>query len=377
MMLQRIKMVAWKECIHILRDIRSLAVVIVLPILMVVLYGYAINTDVRHLPLAVIDLDRTASSRDLTGAFLHGEYFDMVTYSGDYKGLDAVMDRGIAVIALVIPAGYSQDIAAGRQAQIQVIADGSDSTTATIAIAYATATVQQQSAGLAVAAVLRRGAGTGIAPPVEVRQRFWYNPELKSVNFIVPGLIAVILMMLSALLTSMTVVRERERGTIEQLIVSPVMPSELIIGKLIPYILISFLDVILVIAAGRLIFNVPLNGSPGLVLALSAVFLTASLGIGLLISVSSGSQQTAMTVAMMATMLPSVLLSGFVFPIKAMPAAIQWLTSIIPARYFLTIIRSIFLKGMGIGQLWQPVLFLLLFGAGILWLSSLRFRKKL
>jgi len=376
-MLQRIKMVAWKEFIHILRDIRSLAVVIVLPILMVVLYGYAINTDVRHLPLAIIDLDHSAPSRDLMGAFLHGEYFDVAVYSGDYAGLDAVMDRGRAVIALVIPAGYAQDLSAGRQAQVQVIADGSDSTTATTAIAYATATIQQQSAGLAAAAVLRHGTGTGIAPPVEMRQRFWYNPELKSVNFIVPGLIAVILMMLSALLTSMTVVRERERGTIEQLIVSPVMPRELIIGKLIPYILISFLDVILVIAAGRLIFNVPLNGSPGLVLALSAVFLTASLGIGLLISVSSGSQQTAMTVAMMATMLPSVLLSGFAFPVKAMPVVIQWLTSIVPARYFLTIIRSIFLKGMGIGQLWQPALFLLLFGAGILWLSSLRFKKKL
>jgi ABC-2 type transport system permease protein len=207
--------------------------------------------------------------------------------------------------------------------------------------------------------------------------RFWYNPELKSANFMVPGLIAVILMMLSALLTSMTVVRERERGTIESLIVSPVMPHELMLGKLAPYVIIAFADVILVIAAGRVLFRVPLLGSPALVLVCSAIFLTAALGIGLLVSTLARNQQTAMTVAMLATQLPSMLLSGFLFPISAMPKVIQLLTNIIPARHFLVIVRGIFLKGSGLSLVWQPALVLLTLGIVLLALCSLRFRKRL
>ncbi|MFB3881257.1 MAG: ABC transporter permease [Armatimonadota bacterium] len=377
-MILRTWMVAWKESIQILRDARSLVVVIVLPVLMLVIYGYAINLDVRHVRLAVYDQDRTRASRDLIGAFTRSERFDAVAELDCYEAVTQTLDDGVARVALVIPVRFSADLSRGRSVPVQVIVDGSDSTTASTAIGYAAAILQQQSVLISLEAVRRTGLATGDSVlPLDARMRFWYNPELKSANFMVPGLIAVILMMLSALLTSMTVVRERERGTIESLIVSPVMPHEVMLGKLAPYVAIAFADVILVIAAGRLLFRVPLLGSPALVLACSAIFLTAALGIGLLVSTLSRNQQTAMTVAMLATQLPSMLLSGFLFPISAMPRIMQLITNIIPARHFLVIVRGIFLKGSGIALVWQPALFLLALGVGLVALSSLRFRKKL
>ncbi len=377
-MILRTWMVAWKEFIQILRDARTLIVVIVLPLLMLILYGYAINLDIRHVRLAVYDQDRTRDSRDLVGAFSRSERFDVVAYLDSNEQVSEALDDGDAHITLIIPVRYSVDLARGRTVPIQLIIDGSDSTTASTVIGYANAIVQQQSARISLMAVQRAGIPTDSAViPVDARMRFWYNPELKSANFMVPGLIAIILMMLSALLTSMTVVRERERGTIESLIVSPIMPHELMLGKLTPYVIIAFCDVILVIAAGRLLFHVPLVGSPALVLFCSAIFLTAALGIGLLISTISESQQTAMTVAMMATQLPSMLLSGFLFPISAMPTVVRWLTNIIPARHFLVIVRSIFLKGSSIAMLWQPTLILLGLGILLLAMCAVRFKKKL
>ena len=371
-------MIAWKESIQILRDARSLVVVIVLPVLMLIIYGYAINLDVRHVRLAVYDQDRTRASRDLIGAFTRSGRFDVTAYIESTRQIAKALDEGDARIALVIPIHFAADLSRGRAVPVQLIVDGSDSTTASTAIGYAAAIIQQQSVLISLEAVRRTGLATGDSVlPLDARMRFWYNPELKSANFMVPGLIAVILMMLSALLTSMTVVRERERGTIESLIVSPVMPHELMLGKLAPYVIIAFADVILVIAAGRLLFRVPLVGSPVLLVICSAIFLTAALGIGLLISTISGNQQTAMTIAMMATQLPSMLLSGFLFPINAMPTVIRWLTNIIPARHFLVIVRSIFLKGSGIALLWQPVLLLLMLGVFLLTMCSVRFRKKL
>jgi ABC-2 type transport system permease protein len=371
-------MIAWKESVQILRDVRSLAVVIVLPVLMLILYGYAINLDVRHVPLAVYDQDLTHDSRDLTGAFTRSGRFDVIAYLNSYEQVTTALDGGDARVALIIPVRFAADLARGRVVPVQLLVDGSDSTTASTAIGYAAAILQQQSARITLSAVRKSGLALGgAALPLDARMRFWYNPELKSANFMVPGLIAVIPMMLSALLTSMTVVRERERGTIESLIVSPVMPNELMLGKLTPYVMIAFADVILVIAAGRLLFRVPLVGSPALVLVCSAIFLTAALGIGLLISTISRNQQTAMTVAMLATQLPSMLLSGFLFPISAMPKIIQLITNIIPARHFLVIVRGIFLKGSGLPQVWQPALILLALGIALLALSSLRFRKKL
>ena len=376
-MLLRTWMIIWKEFVQISRDARTLAIVVLLPVMLLVIYGYAINLDVNHLRLAVYDQDNSYQSRDLIGAFSHGEYFDIVASVRSNRAVTEALDDGLAKAALVIPPTYARNLASNRVAEVQLLVDGSDSTTSSTAIGYANAIVQQQSAKITVAALQRRGITPPAAAPIDARFRYWYNPELRSTNFIVPGLVAVILMMLSALLTSMTVVRERERGTIEQLVVSPVMPSELMIGKLLPYVIIAFFDVILVIAAGRLLFGVPLKGSPALVLALSAVFLTAALGIGLLISVASHNQQTAMTLAFMTTLLPSILLSGFIFPIRAMPVVLQIITNLIPARHFLVILRAIFLKGSGFVLVWKPALVLLIYGLVVLTLSAKRFHKKL
>ena len=370
--------IAWKEFVQIIRDLRTLYVVLALPLVMLVLYGYAINFDVKHLRLGVYDQDRSAASRDLIGVFSHGERFDIVAHLGSYQEITEALDRGRLKAVLVIPTGYTKDLASGRVAAVQLLVDGSDSTSASTAIGYAQAMIQQQSARVTVAALQRAGlADPQAVVPVDARVRFWYNPELKSSNFIVPGLIAVILTMLAALLTAMTVVRERERGTIEQLIASPVTPVELMVGKLAPYVAISFFDIVVVIITGRLLFHVPMLGSPALLLLLSGVFLTASLGIGMFISVVSDDQQTAMTVAMITTLLPSVLLSGFIFPVSAMPAPIRWITNLIPARHFLVILRGIFLKGTGLSVLWAPALVLAAYGLIMLGLSARRFRKKL
>ncbi|UCH32928.1 MAG: ABC transporter permease, partial [Armatimonadota bacterium] len=292
--------------------------------------------------------------------------------------VDRVIDRGSAKVALAIPRGYARDLAAGRSAQVQVIVDGTDPRTASLALSYVSAIILGYSNQITLAAASRAGVTRAeTLQPVDFRPRVWYNPELRSTNFIVPGLIAVILMMLSALLTSMTVVRERERATIEQLVVSPVMPYELMIGKLVPYVMIAFVDVVMVTAAGRLLFDVPLRGSPVLLLGLSGVFLVAALGIGLVISTVAHSQQVAMTIAIMATMLPSFLLSGFVFPIASMPRPIQVVTYLIPARYFLVILREIFLKGTGAAVLWRQAVPLVVFALAAIVIAALKFKKRL
>ncbi|HEX2951802.1 MAG TPA: ABC transporter permease [Armatimonadota bacterium] len=371
-MILRTWMMIWKEFKQISRDPRMLAVAVLLPVFMLLLYGYAINLDVRHVRMAVYDQDHSQQSREMINAFSCSGYFDIVGYLDNDHDIAPELDDSKAKMVLVIPVTFSHDLADGRRAQVQVLVDGSDSTTASTAIGYATMIIQQQSLKIALSA-----GQVGATQPIDHRSRFWYNPELKSTNFIIPGLIAVILMMLSALLTSVTVVRERERGTIEQLIVSPVKPIEIMLGKLIPYVLIAFCDVILVLIVSTLIFHIPLIGSPLLVLALSAIFVIAALGIGLLISTVAPNQQVAMLVAIMATQLPTVLLSGFMFPISSMPRAIQVLTNIIPAAHFIRILRAIFLKGSGFMMLWKPSLLLLLIGLLMLVLSSVRFRKKL
>jgi ABC-2 type transport system permease protein len=377
-MLLRIWTVAWKEAVQIIRDPRTLGVALVMPLVMLALYGYAVNFDVKHVRLGVYDQDRSARSRDLIGAFSHGERFDVVTYLASNREAGEALDRGLVRAVLVIPSRFAADLARSRAAEVQLLVDGSDSTTASTAIGYAEAIIRQQSAAIARGQLSRAGlAAGGLVSPVDLRLRFWYNPELKSSHFIVPGLIATLLMMLAALLTSMTVVRERERGTIEQLIVSPVTSHELMLGKLLPYVAISFLDIVLVIMAGRLLFGVPMRGSAALLLAMSGLFITAALGIGLLVSVISESQQTAMTVALITTLLPSMLLSGFIFPISSMPLPIQWLTYLIPARHFLVILRAIFLKGSGLSLFWQPAVVLLVYALAMLALSALSFRKRL
>ncbi len=377
-MWQRTGIIAGKEFIQIVRDWRTLAVVIVLPVLMLVLYGYAINFDLRRIALGVQDEDRSPASRRLVDAFERGENFAVVAALASPAAATRALDAGAVRAVLVIPRGHAADLAAGRTAIIQLLVDGADSTSATTTIGYAGAIVREHSGATTIEALRRRGllVRDGF-PPLEMRARFWYNPEQRSVNYIVPGLIAVILMMLSTLLTALTVVRERERGTIEQLVVSPLKPAELVLGKLLPYALIAFVDVLLVMGAGRLLFGVRVAGSIPLLLGLSAIYLVSALGIGLLISVLSPTQQTAMTVGLLASQLPTMLLSGFLFPISAMPEPVQWLTNLIPARHYLVIVRGIFLKANGLAQLWPQALLLAGIAALTLGLAARKFRKKL
>ncbi len=377
-MFLRTWMIVWKEFIQISRDWRTLAVVIFLPLLMLTIYGYAINFDLKHLALGVRDEDRTAESRAVIDAFSRGIYFNVVAWLDSPREVTRALDAGRVKAVLVIPRGYAADILAGRTGQVQLVVDGSDSTSASTGIGYAGAIIQEHSTEVTVRALNRRGlTATENFLPVEARLRYWYNPEQKSTNYIVPGLVAVLLMMMSTLLTAMTVVREKERGTIEQIIVSPLRPLELMIGKLIPYVVISFFDVIMIVVAGRVLFGVPLVGSASLLLGLSAIFLMAALGIGLFISALAPTQAAAQAAGVLISQLPSILLSGFIFPVSAMPKVVQWITMIIPARHFLVIVRSIFLKGVGIEVLWRPTLYLLVFGVCILALAARKFKKKL
>ena len=377
-MFLRTRMIMWKEFIQISRDPRLLAVVVIIPLVMLLLYGYAINFDVRNLRLAVFDQDRSQASRELIGVFTESEYFRIVEYLQDHRKVTEALDGNTAQLVLIIPPTYSRDLADGRTARVQVLVNGSDSTTASTGIGYIGAILQQQSAKVSLQALARQGVHVArVVQPVDNRVRYWYNAELRSTNYLVPGLVAVILMMLAALLTSVTVVRERERGTIEQLIVSPVQPLELMLGKLIPYVVIAFCDVLLILLVGVYVFQVPFHGSPWLVLLLSGVFVTAALGIGLFVSTVAPNQQLALLAAMLVSQLPSVLLSGFLFPISSMPQPIQWLTYIVPARHFIKILRGVIMKGNGPAEVWQSALGLLILALLLLGLSAARFKKKL
>ncbi len=369
-MKRRIRAIIKKEFLHIIRDTRSLAVAIVLPIVLLVLYGYGINLDVRHLRTAVLDDDSTYHSRALLASFEKSEYFDFVKRLSSYSDVQDQLDYNRAKVVIVVPKNFSRDLSRGK-ASLQVIVDGSDSTSASLAIGYASQIAQAYSKNLAVQ------AGRAMPAGLDVKTRYWYNPELNSANFIVPGLIAVILMLLSSLLTSMTIVRERERGSIEQIVVSPIKSHELILGKLVPYVIIAFFDVILVTVAARYIFNVPLVGSVPLLLITSALFLIGALGLGLFISVISTSQLVAMSIALMATMLPMILLSGFMYPINTMPAPIRGLTYLLPARYYLVIVRGIFLKGVGPSVLWSQGALLLVTAVALILISARKFKKVL
>ncbi len=377
-MLLRIRMMIWKEFKQISRDPRMLGVVVALPIFMLIIYGYAINLDVRHLRIGIYDQDRSRESRDFAAAFTATDYFTPVGTFNDYKEVKYALDRGKVQVMLVIDRNFARHIISGNQANIQMFFDGSNSTAAATGTSYAAQIVQEYWVKRAAEAAQRAGiAGNAGLSPVDLRVRYWYNPELRSVNFIIPGLIAIILMMLSALLTSVTVVREYERGTIELLATSPVRPFEIIIGKLVPYILISFADVLMVLLMAYYVFHIPIRGSIWLVFLASGFFLTAALGIGILISSISKSQQNAMTIAVLGTQLPTILLSDFIYPVSSMPSVIQLITNIIPAMHFIKVLRGIFLKGIGFPYIWPQLLFLLIISILLIILSSKRVKLKL
>jgi ABC-2 type transport system permease protein len=376
--LRRITAVGRKEFLHVLRDPRSLALGILMPLIMLFLFGYALTLDVDRVPLAVWDQSQTPQSRELISRFEGSRYFSLRQHVASYQQLEQAIDRRDALIALVIPADFATRLDAGRQPVLQVILDGSDPNTATIAQGYAEAIVLTWSRQISMAALQRRFPQRAAQPiPLEIRPRVWFNSDLVSRNFIFPGLIPVIMMIVAALLTSLSMAREWETGTMEQIVTMPVRKWELIIGKLAPYFCIGVVDLLLSVGVGYYVFSVPLKGSLLLLSALSLLFLVGALAVGMLISIIAKSQLLASQLALLVTVLPAFLLSGFIFPLENMPTPIQAVSHIVVARYFVTILRGIYLKDVGMETLWPQALFLLGFAALILSVAVLKFKKKL
>ena len=365
-----------KEFLQIVRDKRTLAIILLIPIMQLFLLGYAATSDVRNIPLAVYDQCRCADSRSLIDAYRAADYF-LVAYSVNSEDeILTLIERGDARAAIIIPPDYDRQLARGG-AQVAFILDGSDPTSASTAYSAALMIGQTKSTELLRETLSRAGMNIQkIQQPLEVRTQVWYNPDLISNYFMIPGVIGMILFAITSILTATSVVRERERGTIEQLIVTPIRPWELVVGKLLPYIILAFIDTFEVLAIGHWWFGVPIRGSLGLIIGTSGLLLLSGLGIGLFASTIANTQQEAMLTVWM-TLLPSIFLSGFFFPLEAMPAVLRWFSLIIPLRYYLVIIRSVMLKGSGLESIWVETLALFLFGIVILLAASLRFRKRL
>ncbi len=372
----RVLAVARKEFLHVRRDPRSLAMAVAIPMLMLLLFGYALTLDVDRVPVALWDQSGTPESRELASRFGGSRYFDLRPGASGYKEIERGIEEGAVTAALVIPRDFSSRLASGKPSPVQLLIDGSDSNTATIALGYAESAVRGFSREHAARAILA-GGGRPPAEPVEVRPRVWFNEDLESKNYIVPGLIAVIMMTIAALLTSLTFAREWEQGTMEQLISTPVTGPELILGKLLPYFALGILDVAIAAGMGKFLFDVPLRGSVALLFGAAAVFLVGALSMGMVISIVAKSQLLASQMAMILTFLPSFLLSGFVYAIGNMPAPIRAVTYAISARYLVSILKGIYLKGTGLSLLWTEVLFLAAFGTAMALLANRKFRKKL
>lgn len=377
--LRRLGAILRKEYLQIVRDPRTLMVVLVEPIVMLFLYGYGVSSDLYHTELGVVDWSRSQESRDLVRRLTASGYFDLV-YAGDrYEDLGHALDARVVKVGVVIPADFASKLARGRNAPIQVLLEGTDASTALTTGSYLQSITATFSSDKILARVQRTGRTTtgGAALPLDLRLRVWFNEDLKSVVFIVPGLIVIILMNTSALLTSGAIARERERGTFEQLVASPLKSHELMLGKIIAYTGLSFLNVTIIALLGTFWFGVPFRGSILLLAVSSGVFLMGALGVGLLISSITPTQRTAMMLVGMLTNMPSILLSGFYFPIASMPQPVQWVTYLIPARYFMVIVRSLFLKGAGLAELWPQILPMALFGLAPLVASIFAFKKRL
>lgn len=372
----RILSIMRKEFIQIRRDPRTLVIMVVVPALQLMLFGYAVTTNVDHIATVVYDQAADGRSRDLLSAFTNTEYFTLVGHVSSAGEARAAIDRGDARVAFVIPPDFSRNLDAGRPAHLQVMVDGSDPNTASTALFTATSIAQARAASEVQASLGRVGLSRGVEMPIEIRPSILYNPSMRSLNFMIPGLIGLIIQMQAVILTAFAIVREREKGTLEQLIVTPIKPWELMVGKIAPYVVVAFLQVAIALAVGTLWFQVEIAGSLALLLALSVVFLVGSLGIGLLISTLSKTQSQALQLSVV-TILPAVLLSGFMFPREAMPPLLYYLGYLVPITYFLKIVRGIFLKGIGMEYLWFEVALLAVFGLAIFTLSAWRFQKKL
>ncbi len=371
----RLMSIIRKEFIQIFRDTRTLIMILIIPIMQLFLLGYSATNDVRNIPLAVLDRSRSPESRALLDSYRAADYF-RIAYTVDSEAdIEALISAGDARAAVIIPPDYAQNLSAGN-AQVAFILDGSDPTSASTALSAAQLISQAHATELLTERFARTGSNLRVRPPVEVRTTVWYNPDLISAHFMIPGVIGMILYAIAAILTATSVVRERERGTIEQLIVTPIRPWELIVGKLMPYVILGFFNTIEVLAVGHWWFGMPIRGDLGLIIILSIVFLITGLGIGLFASTIANTQQEAMLTVWM-TLLPSIFLSGFFFPLESMPTFLRWLSYLMPLRYYLVIIRSLLLKGVSLDMIQTDVLAMSLFAVGIMTAAALRFRKRL
>ncbi len=362
--------IARKEMIQLRRDPRSLALAFLLPLFLIVFFGYAISLDVKNISLGVLDFSRGPASRGLIDAFQASGYFQVTRWFDDPREVDRGLRRGQVRLVLVIPPDFERKLGSGRVAPLQLLLDGSDAATAAVAQNYAEAIVARFAAEQAT-------RGFEFQLPVEAEIRIWYNQTLESRNMVVPGLVAVIMSIIAAMLTALTIAREWERGTMEQLISTPVTRVEVVLGKLLPYVVIGLVDVTAAVSAGRFVFGVPLRGDLLLLAVLTLLFLLGALGLGMSISALVKSQLLATQVAIMATYLPALLLSGFVFSISTMPPVLQAITHVVPARYYVAVTRGIFLKGAGVDVLWIDVIAMVVFAAAGLGLALTAFRKVL
>jgi ABC-2 type transport system permease protein len=365
-----------KEVIQIMRDPRTLVISFMMPILMLFLLGFAATSDVRNVPAVLYDQDHTQAARDLLDAYRAADYFSFDYEVESTDQMRQLIDNGEAKAGLIIPPDYGKRIASGEPASVAFVIDGSDPTLAGTALSAATLIGQTKSTAVLRAQLDARGQSDATGSPIEVRTQVWYNPDLVSAYFMIPGLMGTILLQLAVMLTASSIVRERERGTIEQLIITPIRSWELIVGKLTPYVFLAFFDMLEVLVIGAVVFNVPMAGSIGLLLLMSALFLATALGIGLFISTIAKTQQEAQMLGAL-IQLPSFFLAGFFFPIAAMPPFLQAVSYLVPLRYFLTIVRAIVLKGVGIEAISGQVIALAVFCVVVMAAAVLRFRKRL
>ena len=374
--MHRLAAIIIKEFHQILRDKRTLALLLWFPAFLLILFGYAVDFDVKNVKTAVLDYDNSKQSRELIESVTLYDHFDLKFRLSSMQEIDRYLDEGLVTIVIVIPEDFSDNLKNGNKADIQVLIDGTNSNIGMTALGNLNYYFQDYSSTIRITTLKKMGIKRD-SVPVDLIPRVWYNPELKSAKFLIPGLMGFILMITCVIATSLSIVREKERFTIEQLSVSPIRATELIIGKTLPYMLISLIMAVIVLLVGLILFDVSIKGNLVLLFFTTLIFIFSSLGIGMFISTITESQQVAFMVSMLLTLLPSMIFSGFVFPISSMPVAIQIISYLVPLRYFLVILRSIILKGVGILSFWEPLLFLILFSLLIIMISSKRLKKSL
>ncbi len=377
MNVRRLRAIAFKETLQVWRDPRSLAVALLMPLMQIAILGYGVSLDIKHVPLCVYDQENNQTSHSIVERFVSSDWFSISHVIDQEDGIRSAMDRGECAAAIVIPVDFSRKLAVTGTASLQAIFDATDVNTTNVALGYAQGVVAQSNAALAAQWAADHGVQPSLVGEVNLEPTVWFNETLESRNFIVPGVVAVILALVGAQLTSLTISREWERGTMEQLISTPVTPLELMLGKLIPYFVIGLVDATFCLSVAVFWFGVPFRGSVATLFVTTALFTIVILGIGYLISVRIRSQLGASQIALLVTMLPTTLLSGYTFPIDQMPAPIQAVSLIVYARYYVTILRAVFLKGSGLSTLWAPLLGLSVYAVVILWLAARAFRKHL